>query len=485
MNLNRPIFTFRANWAAALNRSVTFELRPEDIGFGAKYFTPTQSWTVNAWTFAVTLPDAASIAAFDAFTTSLVGRLNGFWLPIPVAAAQITAGTSTTVFSVAAASLSAFWSDRPDTLLRFTFADGTTAVGQIQSVVAAGAVETVTLTSALPQIPDATTTICKLHYVRLASDDEEGDFFAEGGMTRKVSVVELPTEYTAVQTGQQPIYLFHFWTNAPAAENWLYTSFAAPVVSQNQLYKNFPLNFSGLANVSDGSSDDLKIEAQPDPTHPFALFTPVPFSSTLYVEIFAVDYSTPNVQTMLFSGRVVQVEDGGSKLTATCESRLGFLKRKLPRYLKGQTCQNNLYDPETCKLGRAFFETTVSIVSLNAGVFPPTVTCTFLLSAFATQFQATNFLVGGQIETGAGSNYEARTILASSYVGGQLVLTLNIPLVRAQVGANAQIVAGCDHTETTCQLKKNYQNFNGFVAIPDRNPTLKAVNSNPVSQGGK
>ena len=484
----RPVFLFPPNWSTASTRAVLFDLRPEDIGFGAEFFTPTAQFTVNAWSFTVTLKDAATLVAFDDFFAGLNGRLNGFYLPVPVQAAQITAGASTTVFSVTAESLSTFWNDRPDTAWLFTFADGTQAAAVIQSVVAAGATETVTLVTALPQIPNAGTTVQKLHYVRLATDEEGGEFFGEGMMTRTVDVVELPTEYAEAQTGVLPIYLFHFWANAPAQSDWFYTSFAAPVVSKNQLYTNYSINFSGLTHAADLSTDDLKIEAQPDPAHPFSLFLPTPFSGTLFVEVFAVDYGTPDTQTKLFSGRVVMVEDGGSKLTATCESRLGFLKRKIPRYCKAQTCQNTLYDPATCKAGRAYFETSVAIVTVSADTFPPTVVCTFLLPEFAAKFQADGYLVNGQIESGMGINYEARSIIASKYDAGtgQLTLTLNLPFYRTQAGANAQIVAGCDRTPTTCQQKfNNYQNFNGFVAIPDRNPTLKAVNANSVSQGGK
>jgi uncharacterized phage protein (TIGR02218 family) len=189
----------------------------------------------------------------------------------------------------------------------------------------------------------------------------------------------------------------------------------------------------------------------------------------------------------LFSGRVVNVEDDGSKLTATCESRLGFLKRKIPRFIKQANCNNILYDQNTCKAGRALFETTVNITTVN-GDLPPTVVCTFAFPALAGKFQAADYLAQGLFESGLGVNYEARTILSSSYNAGsgQLTLTLNKPLVKTIAGAQAQIVAGCDHSAAACINKfQNYVNFAGFPAIPERNPVLKAVNANQVSQGGK
>ncbi len=487
--LARPVFLFKPNWALSPPaRSIKFELRPEDIGFGVEYFTPIPAWTVNTWEADLTLPDAATIASFDAFTAALVGPLNGFWLPIPVAAGQILAGADTAHFTIAAEQLSTFWNDRPDQHLFFTFGDGSQAAAKISGVVNNGdGTETVTLTTALPQIPDANTKTQKLHYVRLATDKEEGEFIAETIQNRKLAVVELPLEYAAAQQGLQPLYLFHFWANAPIGIDWYFTSFAAPVVSQGKLYNNFPISFANLADTCDGTCTPMKITAKPDANNPLGLFLPQPFSGILFAEIMVADYSNPDVQTKLFSGRVIKVEDQGSKLVADCENRFGLLKRKLPRLVKGQTCNNILYDQATCKVGRAFFETTVNIVTVNA-VWPPTVVCTFAIAPGADKFKAANFLANGLFEAGVKQSYEARSIIASSWNAGagQITLTLNMPLKLTQAGSQAQIVAGCDHTPTTCINKfNNYVNFSGFIAIPVRNPTLKAVNANPTSQGGK
>jgi uncharacterized phage protein (TIGR02218 family) len=483
--LGQPVFLFNADWGTAVTRSVQFELRPEDIGYGIEFFTPTQSWTVNGWSFSVDLPDAPTLASYDAFTAALVGRLSGFWLPVPVAAAAITAGTSTSVFSVTAQSLSTYWNARPATYLLFTFGDGTQAAAKIQSVVAAGATETVTLTAALAQVPDAHTTISLLHFVRLANDEEAGDFYQECGQTRAVDVIELPLEYAEAQTGIRPIYLYHFWALAPVQTDWYFTSFAAPVVSNGKLYQNFPIDFTNLQHVADGSSDDLKLTAKPDPNSPLVLFQPVPFSGTLYVQIFVVDFNDLNDTTSLFSGRVVNVKDMGSNLEATCESRLGFLKRKIPRFLKGPTCNNILYDPNTCRARRALFTTIVNITAINVS-WPTTITCTFVGGPLDGQFKAANFLANGLIEGGEGVGYESRSVLASSFAAGVLTLTVNQAPAKLVVGEQVTVVAGCDHTAATCQnVFNNYVNFTGFIAIPPRNPTVRAVNANQVSQGGK
>lgn len=488
--LARSVFLFAADWVQPVARPVSFNLRPQDIGYGETFFTPTANWTVNSWKFSLTLETPQNIADVDAFFDALVGRLQGFWLPIPFNAAEISAGTSTTVFKIKLQNFSDYWNARPDKHLFFTFADGTQAAAQIQGVVNNGdGTETVTLTGALPQIPNAQSTVQKLHYVRLADDNESGSFVGEGIMApREISVVELPEEYAAAETGQKPIFLFHFYTKAPMNVEWFYTSFAAPVVSAGKIYKNYPIDFENCAQSSDGSADDLKITAKADATHPFSLFMPTPFSGTLYVDVMVCDYTTPDNQTKLFAGgRVTVVEDQATKYQATCESRLGLLKRRLPRFTKSRTCNNILFDQNTCRVDRAIYETTGVIVSIDNDL-PPTVTCTFLIPALTEKFQADNYFQNGLLESDIGLNYEARSILASSYDAGtgQLTLTLNLPLLKAQAGGHIQIVAGCNHLyddPNGCPKFANQQNFSGFLAIPDRNPVLKSLNQ--TSAGGK
>ncbi len=488
--LGRPIFPFTPDWSDAVTRMIKYDLREGDIGYGAAYFNSTQDWTVNSWQFSLTLPTDIQIAAYEAFTAALVGPLSGFWLPAPLEQAKITVGTSTTVFNIQGEDFAAYWNARPDAYLLFTFLDGTQAAAQIQTLVTAGNAETVTLTAALPQIPVAGTAICKLHYVRLASDEESFEFFAENQQTRTVSLVELPEEYAAAQVTLSPIYLFEFNINAPINALWCYTSFAAPVVSQATLYNNWPIDFSDLTDGIDGSANDLKIQAEPNDEFPFSLFFPMPFSGVMYVNVYLVDYATPDNQTLLFSGRVTQIEDDGMTQTATCQSRLGYFARKGPRLCKGQTCQNVLGDQNTCRVGLALFSTSLNIASVSAAtILPPEVTCTFLLPEFQAKFEAADYLAQGLFESGEGTDYEARTIIASSYNAAthQLTLTLNMPLILTEAGANCTVTAGCDHTlgVNGCAKFNNQNNYVGFIDIPDRNPVIKAVNANSVSQGGK
>ncbi len=242
-----------------------------------------------------------------------------------------------------------------------------------------------------------------------------------------------------------------------------------------------------LKHPSDGNSNQFDIEAKSDPTHPLSILANVPPGRPLWIDVYLCYYGTPNNATKIFSGFVSSVQDDGIQFTAKCDTRLAWLKTKAPKFLLGSTCNWNLYDVNTCKVQRAMFETTVTLVGFGYG-FLPTITCTFNFAFQLANWKTSDWFTGGILETGLGVQYELRSIIFSQWIGGQLQLTLNKPLKFAVAGAEIQITAGCDHTAdgpNGCKLKfNNFVNFGGFVAIPQRNLSLQAIQTT-VAQGGK
>ncbi|HVU08865.1 MAG TPA: phage BR0599 family protein, partial [Verrucomicrobiae bacterium] len=142
------------------------------------------------------------------------------------------------------------------------------------------------------------------------------------------------------------------------------------------------------------------------------------------------------------------------------------------------------YEPNTCKVLRQFFETTVTLEEIVDGQLP-VIRCSFIYSLNLNQYQTDDWFRGGIVETGFGLQYEIRSVLGSKWNGTELELTLNAPLIFAQPGANLQLVTGCDHTVTACLTKfNNFDNFGAFVAVPDQNLSLKGLNAS-VAQGNK
>lgn len=486
--LGRPIFPFKINWANSISRSVVYELKDILLGFGAELFQPTQTYTVNTWEFSVMLKNGQDILDFETFADGLLGRLNGFWLPCPIEAAEFVNGISATQFDIIPEDLQSTWADRPDQHLLLKYPDGTERAAKIQAVATSGNYERVTLTAPLAEVPPAGTIIKRLHYVRFSTDTEKGQFLAENVLSLSLSVLELPLEYAEAQTGLRPIYLYHFFCNAPATYHWRYTSFAAGVVSQNKLYGAFAMTHGALKDSVKADSQTLSIEAIFDDTHPFSMFLPLPPQRPVNIEVFKVFYGDLDTQTLIFSGQIANVQDDGEKLNASCDSWSKVLSRKSPRMLFKSDCNNVLYDPLTCKVIRAQWQTTAQIVAINSAQIPPTVTVDLLYDALPqfADWITDDWFAKGFLETGFHLNFEVRTILKSllSHAPNRITLTLNAPLRRAQEGQIMQLVKGCPGTWEACGAFNNQVNFGGFRSIPSRNLTLKGLNTT-VSQGNK
>lgn len=483
--LNRPVFLFPVDWDAATQRSLNFDLRETSLGFGAEYFTPTAAYTVTGWDFSIVLESGNDWITFEAFADSRFGQLQGFWLPCPLQAAAFAAAISPTQFKIVAEDLAATWNERPDQHLFFEFTDGTQFAAKISDVTDSGdGTETVTLAAALPQPLTADCRIQRLHYVRFNDDTEAASFLSEHSGTLKLSVVELPLEYTNAATGLQPVFLYHFWADTPVNNHWRYTSFAAPVVSNGKVFSNWPMSHGEIKQTTDGNSNPVDITAKPDVSHPFSLFANLPPGKGLRCEILLAYLATPDNTKKIFTGFVDTLEDRGTEYVAHCLDRLAWLKTSLPRFLIGSTCNYILYEPNTCKVLRQFFETTVTLEEIVDGQLP-VIRCSFIYSLNLNQYQTDDWFRGGIVETGFGLQYEIRSVLGSKWNGTELELTLNAPLIFAPPDANLQLVTGCDHTVTACLTKfNNFDNFGAFVAVPDQNLSLKGLNAS-VAQGNK
>lgn len=483
--LTRPIFPLKPNWAEAVMRQITYDLRETDIGFGAAYFTPLATYTVNAFDFTLLLNGAADVLAFEDFCDTQLGRLNGFWLASPQSAAQFAAGVSTTQFDIMAEDLNASWDSRPDQHLLLTFPDGSQYAAKMSAVIDNGdGTERITLSAAIASTPPAGTILQRLHFVRFASDTEEISWFAENVGRIQLTVIELPQEYANAATGQQPVYLYDIHAAAPVGMHWRYTSFAAPVVSSNELFAVWPMTHGEITSTSDAQDNPVSIEARPDDSHPFSLLAGIPPGKVIWIDIYAVELTDVDTRLKLFSGYISTVNDDGLKYTAKCESRMAWLRTKLPRFFIGSACNHVLFDPATCKLKRALWETTVTFDSIADATKPWAIRVTFNFPFNLDKYKTDDWFVGGLVESGLGVNYEIRSVTKSHWNGAQLEISLNAPFRHAAIADQLQLVSGCPHTADACKAFGNFDNFGGFVAVPDRNLALKGLNTS-VSAGNK
>lgn len=502
--LGRPVFEFPIDWSDAVNKAFTFDLAEVNLGFGAPAFTSAQRNVVQGFDCTIQLATPADIAAFDAFTAALVGRLNGFWFPSPFVAGEpsAVAGGATVGAAIFGAqmfggiavvvSASAFdivdqdyaetWDAAPDVYLYFA-EGGQTACAKIVNVVDLGnGFERITLDAAVPFL-SAATIVRKLHYVRLADDIERARFEAEGWQQRFLRVVELPEEYALTETGERPIWLFHFWMNRPVDAHWYFTSFAADVASGGKLYEgarpgNTNLGIDYLDRREGTSGDDsLTIECAWHVNHPLAFFVPIPITAPMFVQVSEVKYSDLETVKIIATGRVTSPQIKGEKLVCKCETFGAIFKRKAPQMTISPVCNYFVYTP-ACKAPQYRFETTAQIEALHNDTLPPTIEVT--LRSPTDDRKTSNWFAQGWLESSGGLEFEIRTILASSYDVGadRVTLTLNAPLLHAEVGDVIQLIPGCDGAKSTCLNKfNNYDNFGGFFDVPAQNLSLTPVDT--------
>ncbi|HEY1170229.1 MAG TPA: phage BR0599 family protein [Verrucomicrobiae bacterium] len=485
--LSRPIFTTPINWTDGASQRLSYDLRELAIGFGAEVFAPLQSHVVHGFEFSVQLNTETEILALENFFAALRGRLHGFWLPAPTEAVDIVEGISTTQFDIAGQGFAASWNDHPAVHLWFT-QEGTGVARKILSVADNGdGTERVTLESALTFTPNAETMVSRLHYVRLAEDEESAAFLAEWFEQRSFQVLELPVEYAAAETGEMPVYLYHVWINTDPIQHWYYTSFAsgisslleAPEEDEPVAYISKPIDHGSLDQGLKGEAEKVTIEAVHETGHPFVFGFPYPPTGPIYVRIFETSFADPDAGTVLFTGQVEKVTRRGKKISASCISRLDLDNQRLPDALISPRCSFQVYEPNTCKVVKTTqYRRTAALSVINGSTVR--VSHVSQLSGLPV-----NYFSFGWIEAGTGSQMEIRTVLEDTIVGsGVRELKLNLPLLHATVGTSVVLLAGCDGRWTTCKIKFVNDRFFGHPFVPEKNPTLVAVQSQ-VSQGGK
>lgn len=481
--LARPVFEFEVDWSERPDKQFLFDLRKLETGFGAGYFATLEEHVVQGYKFTVNCRNAAGVLALDDFFAALTGRLQGFWLPAPFEAVQVVTADDATHFFIADQNLRATFADHPDIYLLIQRAGESRACKIAAVAAASNGRERITLTAALATPATPADTVCRLHHVRLAADEEAGQFLREGTLQCEITVVELPHEYEAFETGESPIWLYELSCAVPLDRRWRFTSFAADVVSGNQLYTAFAMSHHSHMSSATIEAEALQVEAKFDAAHPFALFMPLPLPRPMTIQISKVTLADLETRELAFTGTVRSVSDDGETLTANCDAWVATLKRKAPGMLIGRDCAHVIYEPDTCRLERWKFETTGTVTALDMDVRPPTVTLDLdnPTSPRFSDWMSADWFAGGWIEHGIGSSFRMRGILGSADAGG-LLLELNVP-TNLEIGDRVTLIPDCGGQADRCKAFRNYDNFGGFPAVPDKNPSLKA--SAPVSQGGK
>jgi uncharacterized phage protein (TIGR02218 family) len=486
--LNRPVFDFALDWSEQLSRQAAFDLRSRQIGFGPMSAEPQQLHVADAYQFGVDLPDPCSINAMERFWQGVYGRLRGFWFVAPERTMTIVAGVSATQFDIAAQGLADDWEQNPSIHLAVLDASAPDSQPQLRAISAVATispeVERVTLTAALTAAPTPEWDVYRLLYGRFAEDDLTLQFYEPGKARSTIKVLELPIEYTSVELGNRPAFLYHFWRDLDGSRvDWYFTSFdealTAGTVLVQHVHTPAPISHRDLTRGITGEREQLEIQTWRFTGNPLLLWQPFSPQYDLFVEVSEVQLgeSTISAAKLLFSGLVETVSPKGQVLAVTCTTRLDRLGTTLPTFKIQRPCNHVLYGA-ACKADRAAFSVSVTVQGIDAFGL------SMLLSASGLGARPSGWFAYGDAESiDANGLREVRAIVGSTTGGGdEHSIQLSSPFSRKpEVGDTLVIAAGCDLAHTTCDGKfDNYENFGGHPFI-GANLTLKTV---PLNQDG-
>ena len=464
--LTRPVFDWPLQWVGPA-QSVAYDVKPLTLGFGGPEYAPTANHAARGWRVKFWLRTAAEIEEYEAWADALKGRLNGFWFPEPTVVGAIISTHASGVINIHACGLADVWDQEASLHVWLVDLDGNGTAAAVTAVTTPSAgVERVTINAAIS--PVAGWRMHRLLYVRQASDVEAATSMAEHWEERELSVVELPEEYAAAETGDEPVWFYRFWMTPPgeAVRSWRYTSFAASVTSDSLEYSPLSIQHQGITLSTDAAEQTAKVTTALAAGTPWEEMVDEVPEHPLWVSVSKAPYADPDAATVLFSGPVKDVAIAGRKVTLTISSWLDGSGR-VPSRLFGAGCPYTLYDARTCTVDPASHQLTVEFVSLSE--------MEVLVTGVALVAQAANFFARGTLDMGSGATRETRMVLASSAVaGGQCQLTLSRPLKHAVATGEATLRPGCGRNRADCEDKyDNLVNYGGFDFMPRDNPVFK------------
>jgi hypothetical protein len=310
----------------------------------------------------------------------------------------------------------------------------------------------------------------------------------ENFLSRQVTVIELPQEYAAAESGDAPIYLYHIFARAPIDYHWRYTSFASDIWSDNKLHTAAAITHGKLVRSVELTVQTVEVTTAYGTRNPFSLMLPFPTGRPMSIEIRQATAADPDTATLLFAGTVRQVNDAGTHLVAQCDNFFSTFKKRIPPMLIKPQCDYQLFEPRTCKAVEALYTAEGFITAIDNTAQPPTVELSLRFPLFPTgQKLVADHFAQGWFTTGIELNYEARTIFSSTWNTGtqRMLIETNGPLINAIVGQEILLRPGCDGEATTCVSKfDNFIHYPGFQFVPANNPSLQAIESK-ASQGNK
>ena len=241
-------------------------------------------------------------------------------------------------------------------------------------------------------------------------------------------------------------------------KTYRYTSAERDITLNGELYTAIPIKRNAVKSGTQ-EDDSLNLEVEiPFNTDIVIDYAYAESPPRLGLEVYRAHRGT-NFSTdwsLLWSGRVSSFSvDGRVAKIRTPSVFSRALQGDLPSVYYQNPCNHVLFDGR-CKVSRGSYLTTSTVVSVSNNSIQ-----------VANDGVADSFLKAGELVNTR--NGERRSIVDNVLN----LLTVNYRFVDIRVGDVVDMVAGCDHSYTTCKNKfNNTLNYGGHPFIPSDNPFI-------------
>jgi uncharacterized phage protein (TIGR02218 family) len=432
---------------------------------------PLQTYTERVVDVNLRLYSRAEVAEFKTFAESCKGMFSGFWFPILTQTAfRVVAAEDATHFDVEKGAHADNRGNLSELHILIKKEGQADQYAKVTSISDNGdGTERVTITPGTTPNVDADCYCFQLIYARFDSDKIGYQFTNEGQCQASFAVRELPQEYASVETGESPIYLYHFKsTLSEETVHWRFTSYHVDVVSNSETFSNRNISHGAILQTLEfGRGGKVTLDDVFDSTSPWALFIPFSSRSELTLDIYETTLDAPDATESIFSGVVESAQARGKAVSVIARDILSGIPGRYPGRMIEPRCPFKFGDAATCKKDVSGVVKSVTFDSITDNVVVVSGTFTGL---------GKNYFAYGYLETGTGAEREVKTIIQSTAPSaGQIELILATPLRYAIATDSAEITPGCGGSYSECVAWSNQANFPGIQYVPGNNLSVKAI----------
>lgn len=361
---------------------------------------------------------------------------------------------------------------------------------KITSIPTLGAI--ISLTQTLVPPDPWVTKISHLHLGRFAEPSLDWNYLSDGMAELVIKLIETPDEYTVPQADlPEPAFLYVFTEMMPTPLVTRFTSYEQSITinqggAWDGVYAPGPFEHGKITQgvkleeeKCDVSSFDFSMT-----NNPLRKCLEFSLEGKLRVDVLEVDFNHLEVAPeVIFSGEYATLDPKGKEWKATFRAFGEYFQRQFSRCYYQRICNVHVYSPK-CGVNKAAFLSDGTLYSIAGdGSY-------FDVAPIAghadPSTRAADYFAGGQIETGAGANFERRSITHSVAVGGRVRLYVRKPLLKAVLTQVVNIYPGCNGAVETCAgVFNNLPNFRGFPYIPDKDPTKQVGQVDTATTGKK